>query len=47
MSERLALILASLFMLLLIAGAAAWIYLQWHECRRIGFSVFYCIQHVM
>lgn len=47
MSERLALILASLFMLLTIAGAAAWIYFQWAECRNMGFSVFYCIQHVM
>lgn len=43
MSERLALHLVQLIILLLIAGAAAWIYFQWAECGNMGFWVFYCI----
>ena len=32
---------------LLLAGSAAWIVFQWGECRDMGFSFWYCIQHVI
>lgn len=24
-----------------------WAYFQWQECRLLGLSVFYCVQHVL
>jgi predicted transporter len=31
---------------LLIILAGIWQYYQWKECREMGFSIFYCIQHI-
>lgn len=32
---------------LFLALIAAWVILQWQECRDAGMSVFYCVQHVL
>lgn len=26
---------------------AWWLVAQWHECRGMGFSAFYCLKHVL
>ena len=33
-------------LVVLISAAIAWAIFQWHECRDMGFSVWYCIQHI-
>jgi hypothetical protein len=47
MKDRLKIQLAVLLMAAIFIGVAVWINLQWKECRSMGFSTFYCIQHVM
>lgn len=39
--------LASLLIVAVVVGGLAWAYWQWNECRGMGFSVLYCLQHVM
>lgn len=39
-------ILKLALLMLILAGAGYWMKLQWHECRELGLSVFYCIQHI-
>lgn len=29
----------------LVAGGIAWAWFQWAECRDLGHTVFYCINH--
>lgn len=31
---------------ILMALLGWWLSLQWDECRSMGFSVLYCIQHI-
>lgn len=31
----------------MIAASIWWMTVQWQECRSAGFSVLYCIQHVL
>lgn len=33
------------FFLLLIAAVIGWTFFQWQECRALGHTVFYCINH--
>jgi hypothetical protein len=34
-------------LILTIIATLTWIAYQWNECRSYGFSVLYCIQHVL
>jgi hypothetical protein len=40
-------LLATLLLVGYIALIYWWVTAQWEECRSIGFSVLYCIKHVM
>lgn len=33
--------------ILIIVGGTFWKKAQWDECRKMGFSKMYCIQHIM
>lgn len=41
------LLFAVVFVLVLVVVAVAWTVLQWQECRGYGFSIFYCLKHVL
>lgn len=32
--------------IILMMFSFVWTWVQWNECRELGFSVLYCIQHV-
>lgn len=44
--SRFVVLIQVVFFLLLFLGGLAWTIFQWLECRDMGFSVFYCIQHI-
>ncbi len=39
-------IIVALVVLAVAAPIVAWMVFQWTECRDMGFSFWYCIQHV-
>lgn len=45
--DTLGLAVAVVAQLLIIAAAIVWSVFQWLECRDMGFSVFYCLQHII
>lgn len=45
--NRLELLAILVFCAAVITGGITWTLLQYNECREAGFSMFYCIQHVL
>ena len=39
--------LVVLSVLALVVASVVWVVLQFSECRSLGLSLFYCIQHVL
>lgn len=36
-----------IIILVIIGGSFLWAYMQWKECKTMGFSTFYCLQHAL
>ena len=46
MNDYLKIIITFVIVALIICSILIWTYFQWTKCREMGFSIFYCLQHI-
>ena len=39
-------VFVAVVIVIMLAAVAAWMTFQWTECRDMGFSFWYCVQHI-